>query len=100
MSASRIFLVAGSMLLSGAAFAQQPTETAPAPDAAAAPRNCAAQPARHDHGAERGTPTSMPRMAGCAMNEMSGMGAATEAAADAKPKVKPGHDHARMHKLM
>ena len=98
MSASRLIPIALGMLLSGAAFAQQATDAVPAPDAAAMPHNCAAQPARHDHGAERGTPT--PRMAGCAMNEMSGMGQATEPASDVKPKVKRGHDHARTHKLM
>ncbi len=98
MSASRFFLLAASVLLSGAAFAQQATDAVSAPEAAATPPNCVAQPARHDHGAERGTPA--PRMVGCAMTDMSGMGQATEPASDVKPAVKRGHDHARTHKLM
>lgn len=98
MSASRIFLIAAGVLVSGAAFAQQAADSVPAPEAAATPPSCVAQPARHDHGAERGTPAR--RMVGCAMNEMSGMGQANEPASDVKPKVKRGHDHARTHKLM
>ena len=90
MTASRVFAIAFAALLSAAAAAQE----APAPptDTPAMPAACMTQGTRHDHGAEKGTPT--PGMSGCPM------AMPTAAARTAKPKAEPGHDHARFHKLM
>lgn len=57
-------------------------------------QDCVKPAARHDHGAEKGTPT--PISAKCAM----AADAATQPADKAKAKAKMGHDHARFHKLM
>ena len=92
MFASRIFSIAFALALSTAAVAQE----APAPTAAPAvdatstmPRDCTKPMARHDHGAERGTPT--PMSGGCPMATSD---------TSAKTKAKLGHDHAKFHKLM
>jgi hypothetical protein len=92
MFASRILSIAFALALSTAAVAQEaPAPTAaPAVDATATtPRDCTKPMARHDHGAERGTPT--PMSAGCPM---------AIADTSAKTKAKLGHDHAKFHKLM
>jgi hypothetical protein len=92
MFASRIFPIAFALALSAAAVAQEAPVPTPAPDAGAAstmPRDCAKPMARHDHGAEKGTPT--PMSAGCPM---------ATSASPAKTKAKLGHDHAKFHKLM
>jgi hypothetical protein len=93
MFASRFVPIAFAMILSGAAVAQEApapaTEATPAP-AAVMPHNCTKEMPRHDHGAEKGTPT--PKMSGCAME--------APAAAVSKAKPKLGHDHAKFHKLM
>jgi hypothetical protein len=92
MSAFHVFPLAVALVMSAAAVAQEAPAPAPAPARAAAPsmpQGCAKAMARHDHGAEKGTPT--PMSGGCAM------------AADSSPvksKAKRGHDHAKSHKLM
>ena len=72
-----VFLLAAS-----AAMAQQ--ALAPASSASSPPEDCVSAP-RHDHGAEKGTPT--PRKA---------CGPATKKVA--KDKGKPLHDHGKVHK--
>jgi len=94
MSVRKIALVAAMAAL-GLATAYAADAPA-APDSGAAttmPHDCGMPMARHDHGAEKGTPTP-PMAMKCAM--------ATEAAVAATPKTKAkrGHDHARTHKLM
>ncbi len=73
-------------------------EAAPAPAEAASaalmPMDCGKQMARHDHGAEKGTP--MPMSAKCAMAS----DAPADASAPKKTESIKGHDHARFHKLM
>lgn len=87
--------IALSALALPAAYAADPVDAPPTqPAAAAMPMDCAKM-ARHDHGAERGTPT--PTMsAGCPMATAA---APAKTSAQARPK-KAGHDHARVHKLM
>jgi hypothetical protein len=74
-----------------AAYAQTTPETASAPAAATAaapaPMDCKGM-AKHDHGAEKGTPMAMP--AACAASASKVKAA----------KAKAGHDHAKVHKLM
>lgn len=84
MFASRVFSLVAMVMMAGAAVAQQ----APPATISATAHDCIAQGMRHDHGAERGTPT--PKMAGCA----------TAAATAPAAKAKLGHDHAKFHKLM
>lgn len=51
------------------------------------PADCSAGKKRHDHGAERNLPSA------------SSMACSTSAPASAaKPKSKPAHDHAKIHK--
>lgn len=64
------------------------------------PINCGSMMPRHDHGAEKGTPTPS-----AAMNCPRGSGADKAAAgAPTNPQqranARRGHDHARTHKLM
>jgi hypothetical protein len=95
MFASRFLPIVFAMVLSGTAVAQQvpAPATDAAPGAAATmPLECKKDMSRHDHGAEKGTPT--PKMTGCAMKE------STAPSAKTKAKAKLGHDHARTHKLM
>jgi hypothetical protein len=68
------------ILATSAPYAQTPT-AAPAASAAAA-RDC--EKARHDHGAERGTPT--PKSVRCAAEDSKGK------------KVSKAHDHNKVHK--
>ena len=92
MFAFRIFSIAFALALSTAAVAQQAPVPASAPDAGAAstmPHDCVKPMARHDHGAEKGTPT--PMSSGCPM---------AASASSARAKAKPGHDHSKFHKLM
>jgi hypothetical protein len=104
MLVSRIAPIGFALMLSTVAFAQE--RPVPAPAAAATPAapaaaapipdRCAQQMARHDHGAEKGTPTPM---SSTSMSMMTGC--ATEPAAPAtKTKNKAGHDHSKFHKLM
>lgn len=89
------FVIAISAFALPAAHAAEPGDATPAqPAAAATPMGCA-KIARHDHGAERGTPAPM-MSAGC---PMAAEAAAGKTSTRAKPK-KAGHDHARVHKLM
>jgi hypothetical protein len=94
MFASHFLPIAFAVVLSGAAVAQEapaPATDAVAPAAAATmPHDCMKEIARHDHGAEKGTPT--PKMTGCTME--------APAAPATKAKAKLGHDHAKFHKLM
>ena len=89
------FVIAISAFALPAAHAADPGDAPPAqPAAAAMPMDCAKM-ARHDHGAERGTPG--PAMsAGCPMASGAAPG---KTSTRAKPK-NAGHDHARVHKLM
>ena len=91
MFAFRILPIVCALALSAAAAVAQEAPVTP-PAAAAAPKmphDCTKPMARHDHGAERGTPTAMP--AACHK----------DAATSAKTKGKArGHDHSRVHKLM
>lgn len=83
-----------AMLLSvPAANAQQPA--APAASAAQAEhmmKDCAKPKAKHDHGAEKGTPTPMKAMP-CEAS-------ADAASVPARAKKKPTHDHSKVHKTM
>ena len=96
MSVRQLALViAMSAFALPAAYAANEGGTPPVePPAAAMPMDCANM-ARHDHGAEKGTPT--PMMSGC---PMAGGNATAAAASVKKAKAKGGHDHARAHKLM
>jgi hypothetical protein len=90
MSVFYVFPVALALVLSTAVVAQESPVPNPAPAGAASmPHDCAKPMARHDHGAEKGTPT--PMSAACPM---------ASAAPVEKAKAKRGHDHARVHKLM
>jgi hypothetical protein len=92
MSASRILIVGSSLLLAGAAFAQQPQpqqEVTPvAPPTATAPQQgrCVTAAKRHDHTVERG-------FAAAASKECA------SETAKASNKL-PSHNHSRFHKLM
>lgn len=92
MSAFHVFPLAVALMLSAAAVAQDgpgPTTAPVAPAAASMPQDCTKAMARHDHGAEKGTPA--PKSGACPM---------ATGASPAKAKAKMGHDHARFHKLM
>lgn len=100
MSARKIALVAAMAALGLATAYAADTPAAPDTGATAAsmPQDCGKPMARHDHGAERGTPTpAMTMMTKC---PMAGEEAASPAAPVKKAKAKRGHDHARVHKLM
>lgn len=86
MTTSPIIALAFAISLSSAALAQD----GPAAPAAAssASTDCAKPMARHDHGAEKGTP-SPKAMAPCG---------AESASPAKKVKAKAGHDHGKFHK--
>lgn len=89
MTTSHIAVLAFAISLSTVALAQEGAGIPAAPVAAAsASTGCAKPMARHDHGAEKGTP-SPKAMAPC--------GAESTAPAT-KVKAKTGHDHAKFHK--
>ncbi|MDP3762259.1 MAG: hypothetical protein Q8R01_17275 [Ramlibacter sp.] len=103
MSARNISLViAFAALAMPVGYAAGEVDQKPAEPAAAAPMQMpmpmpmtgCGKMARHDHGAERGTPAAMPH--GCGAMQAP---AADKASPRAKAK-KIGHDHARTHKLM
>ncbi len=98
MSARTIALVAAMAALGLATAYAADTPAAPDSGApvASMPRGCGNPMARHDHGAEKGTPTPGMMMK-C---PMAGEEAAAPAAPVKKAKAKRGHDHARVHKLM
>ena len=85
MVATRLFPIAFALLLSAVAVAQERPASAPA----AAAADCTKAMARHDHGAEKGTPT--PMQSECAASPAS-------AASAHQTKAKAGHDHAKFHK--
>jgi hypothetical protein len=89
-------IFATSMALAGAAQAQ-PAPAASMPMAGAStPQDCAKPMAKHDHGAEKGTPSAKTMAAPCAP-----MSAAPKPAdAASTPKKLGNHDHAKMHKSM
>ena len=79
-----------------AAYAANDAPAAPAEAAAEAsmPKDCGKQMARHDHGAEKGSPMSMSAKCGMAQDASTGTSPPVK-----KAKAK-GHDHAMVHKLM
>lgn len=87
-------LASVSILLLSSALAsaqERPAASAPATGAASMPTECAGgKMKRHDHGADRGMPSTA--SAPCAPS------AASAASAPAKAKAKPTHDHAKVHK--
>jgi hypothetical protein len=81
MHARLVLVSAIALLASSFSFAQQ-SAAAPPPAASAAQDCPATKP--HDHGAERGTPSSKP----CKPAQKQA----------AKGKAAMGHDHGKMHK--
>jgi hypothetical protein len=78
-------------LSASAAFAQQHPDAASMPMAGASmPHDCGKATKRHDHGAEKRTPS--PNSMDCARAAMPPTSAASGA------KKKPLHDHAAFHK--
>jgi hypothetical protein len=89
MTNSPIVAFAFAISLSTAAIAQDSAGAPAAPvTAPSASTDCAKPTARHDHGAEKGTP-SPKAMVPCG---------AESAAPAKKAKAKTGHDHAKFHK--
>ncbi len=74
----------------------QPAPTAPASAAAPKQQECGKTMARHDHGAEKGTPRPSTMAMPCAAKEAA---SAPDASASA-PKKKLKHDHSTFHKTM
>jgi len=60
----------------------------------AMPHDCGKAIAKHDHGADRGTPSMQAKAAPCGPIA----GAPTPAAAASAAKKQPRHDHAKFHK--
>ena len=84
MTSLRMLSVAAVLALSASVSLAQNAKPAPAPEKAAAaqPRDC--DKPRHDHGADKGTPT--PKSVRCAAEENKGK------------KVSKAHDHNKVHK--
>lgn len=82
--------VATTFATTAAAQPQAAAAATPAASSAMSPKDCARPMARHDHGAERGSPTPRARPAGCPPE--------TAASASAPRKLKPVHDHGKIHK--
>lgn len=75
----------------------QPTSAASMPMAGTMLQDdCAKPKAKHDHGAEKGTPRSTSKSGPCVA---AGSAAAPNAAASS-PKKQLKHDHAKTHKTM
>ena len=75
----------------------QPAPAASMPMASnAMPKDCAKPMARHDHGAEKGTPSAKTMSANCAQAAAATM----PADAASTPKQKPIHNHSKVHKTM
>lgn len=86
--------LAGTLAV-GATAQTAPSTAASMPMAGAAmPRDCGKPLARHDHGAERGSPAPKAKTAPCEQ----GAGAAKPAQAASAPSKRPKHDHGRFHK--
>jgi uncharacterized low-complexity protein len=89
-----IAALATSFALAAAAQAQTATNAAMPIAAASMPQDCVKPKARHDHGAERGTPTSRSTAMPCGQE-----GAATAPGTGASgPKQPRKHDHGKFHK--
>lgn len=88
-------IFAAAVALSGTALAQSAPAASMPMAGATAPHDCAKPIRKHDHGAERGTPTPMARSAPCAV-----AAAASAPAAAASSAKKPGHNHSTFHKTM
>ena len=84
MFLARLLAASAVAIVAASAIAQP---AAPAASAASAPMMDCPKMAKHDHGAEKGTPT--PKSSACA-----DMAAPAASAA----KKKPLHDHGKMHK--
>jgi hypothetical protein len=79
----RMLSIAAVLALSASVSLAQNAKPAPAPEKAAAqPREC--DKPKHDHGADKGTPT--PKSVRCAAEENKGK------------KVGKAHDHNKVHK--
>lgn len=98
MSRSQTLFVttfAAAMALTAAAHAQ-PSAPASATVADSDPtKACNLAKAKHDHGAERGTPSAK-AMAAAACARAAGTSSAAEAAST--PKKRLNHDHGKFHK--
>ena len=94
-----IHTLAISFVLATAALSasaqSQPAASASMPMSGnAMPHDCGKAIAKHDHGADRGTPSMQAKAAPCEPIA----GAPTPAAAASAVKKQPRHDHAKFHK--
>lgn len=88
-------IFAAAIALSGTVLAQSAPSASMPTAGAAMSYDCAKPIRKHDHGAEKGTPTPMARSAPCAV-----AAAASAPAAAATSAKKPGHNHSTFHKTM
>lgn len=89
-------IFAASVALSGTVQAQSAPAVAKPMASGTMSQDCCAKPMRkHDHGAEKGTPTPMAMAAPSAV-----AAAASGPAAAASSAKKPGHNHSTFHKTM
>lgn len=89
-------IFAASIALSGTVQAQSAPAVAKPMAGDAMSQDCCAKPVRkHDHGAEKGTPTPTATAA-----PSTAAAAASEPAAAASSAKKPGHNHSTFHKTM
>lgn len=86
---------AASIALSGAVQAQSAPAASMPVAGSAMSHDCAKPMRKHDHGAEKGTPTPAAKSAPCAAAT-----AAPAPAAAASAAKKPGHNHSTFHKTM
>lgn len=88
-------IFAASVGLSGAVQAQSaPAASMPMADGPMS-HDCAKRVRKHDHGAEKGTPTPMAKSVPC-----TAATAVPAPAAAASAAKKPGHNHSTFHKTM
>lgn len=80
-----------TLALAASAQAQQPMGAS-----APMPGDCAKPQAKHDHGAEKGTPRSLSKAGPCKTVTV----ASEPAVAASASRKKPTHDHAKTHKTM
>ncbi len=88
-------IFAASIALSGTVQAQSAPAASMPMAGGTMSHDCAKPIRKHDHGAEKGTPTPMATSAPCAV-----AAAASEPAAAASSAKKSGHDHSKFHKTM
>lgn len=95
MARSHALAAASLALLTLSAVAQsQPTQGAPMPmPTVEMSHDCGKPMKRHDHGAERGTPSPKSMPAPCAAGA-----AAPSAEGASAPKKRLNHDHGKFHK--